>query len=127
MEQIVKILKEQGICPIYEEGFLTFSYQNINFLYLEDERDKTFYSLYIPGILKVDHTCKCDVLEVTNAINNELKIVKLILNGEYVWAGMEQRLSSETDLKKMIFFSIDVLVLAYELFHTKWVHGRALN
>ena len=115
MEQIVKILEEQGICPIYEEGFLTFSYQNINFLYLEDERDKTFYSLYIPGILKVDHTCKCDVLEVTNAINNELKIVKLILNGEYVWAGMEQRLSS------------DVLVLAYELFHTKWVHGRALN
>lgn len=120
MKEIVRILKEQGMNPVEEGGYLSFSHQNVNFLYLKDERDQHFYSIYVPGILKVDHSNKCKVLEVVNAINNEVKSVKLTLNGEYVWAGMEQRLSSDMELEYVVKFSLEALMWACHLFYDKW-------
>lgn len=120
MKEIVRILKEQGMNPVEEGGYLSFSHQNVNFLYLKDERDQNFYSIYVPGILKVDRSNKCQVLEVVNAINNEVKSVKLTLNGEYVWAGMEQRLSSDMELEYVVKFSLEALMWACHLFYDKW-------
>lgn len=120
MKEIVRILKEQGMNPVEEGGYLSFSHQNVNFLYLKDERDQHFYSIYVPGILKVDRSNKCKVLEVVNAINNEVKSVKLTLNGEYVWAGMEQRLSSDMELEYVVKFSLEALMWACHLFYDKW-------
>lgn len=127
MEQIAKILREQGLNPVDEGGFLTFSYQNINFLYLEDERDGNFYSMYIPGILKVEEAGQCNILEVLNSINNQLKFVKFVLNGEYVWVGMEQKCYSEPNMKEMVTFSIEVLLFAYHSFQEKWGRQKDLN
>lgn len=127
MRKIIEILKQQGIKPINEGDFLTFCYRDINFLYMEDERDKEFFSIYIPGIMKVEQTGKCEALEAINEINNQLKSVKLVLNGEYVWAGLEQKLLMETDIEKMVLFSLDVLILAYHLFRDKWCSLKELN
>lgn len=120
MEEIVRILREQGMDPVEEGGYLSFSHQEMNFLYLEDERDRNFYSMYVPGLLRVDRYNKCDVLEVVNAINNEVKSVKLTLNGEYVWAGMEQRLSSNMELEHVVKFSLEALMWACHLFYDRW-------
>ena len=81
MKKIIEILKQQGIEPVDEGDFLTFCYRNINFLYMEDERDKEFFSIYIPGIMQVERTEKCEVLEVINEINNhslELVVESLV-------------------------------------------------
>lgn len=120
MKEIVRILKEKGMDPVEEGGYLSFSHQNVNFLYLCDERDKNFYSMYVPGLLRVDRSNKCAILEVVNAINNEVKSVKLTLNGEYVWAGMEQRLSSGMELEQVVMFSVEALMWACHLFYEKW-------
>lgn len=127
MKKIIEILKQQGIEPVDEGDFLTFCYRNINFLYMEDERDKEFFSIYIPGIMQVERMEKCEVLEVINEINNQLKSVKLVLNGEYVWAGLEQKLLMDAEMEKMVLFSIDVLILAYHLFCDKWCSLKELN
>lgn len=124
MEEIVKILEEQGMNPVNEGGYLSFSHQNINFLYLSDDRDKSFYSMYVPGLLKVDGSNKCAVLEVVNAINNEVKSVKLTLNGEYVWAGLEQKLVSDMNMERVVMFSVDALLWACHLFYEKWNGSR---
>lgn len=106
--------------PVDEGGYLSFCHQNVNFLYLNDERDRNFYSMYVPGLLKVDERNKCAVLEITNEINNEVKSVKLTLNGEYVWAGLEQKLSPGVELEHVVLFSVDALLLACHLFYEKW-------
>lgn len=120
MEEIIRILQEQGMDPVDEGGYLSFCHQNVNFLYLRDERDRNFYSMYVPGLLKVDKRNKCAVLEITNEINNEVKSVKLTLNGEYVWAGLEQKLSPGVELEHVVLFSVDALLLACHLFYEKW-------
>ncbi len=127
MRRIIEILKEQGIEPVDEGDFLTFCYRDVNFLYMEDKRDKEFYSIYIPGIMKVEGVGKCEVLELINEINNQLKSVKLVINGDYVWAGLEQKMMIDAEMEKMVLYSIDVLILAYYLFRDKWCSTRQLN
>lgn len=127
MRRIAEILREQGIEPVDEGDFLTFCYRDINFLYMEDERVKEFFSIYIPGIMKVEGGGKCEVLELINEINNQLKSVKLVINGDYVWAGLEQKMMIDAEMEKMVLFSIDVLILAYYLFRDKWCGTRQLN
>lgn len=127
MKRVIQYLDEQGIKHINEGGFLSFRYHEINFLYLKDERDEDFYSMYVPGIWKVDNASKFRVLEVINGINNQLKIVKMVVNGDYVWAGIEQNFIAGADWDEMMTYSIDILCLAYHLFHDRWSQAVALN
>ena len=85
IENVLSVLKEQGLTPIVDQNMLSFSYKKLNFLYLQDEEDDTYFSMYIPGICEVDSKNESAVLQAVNQVNGTMRMVKLAVHGSFVW------------------------------------------
>jgi len=93
-------LTSQGI-PFREESFgLAFKYQGGNFIIADNNSDKQYFQLLMPGIYDVPPMEKGKVLEVINAINQELKCVKATLvGGTSVWLATEIFIDNTPDIE----------------------------
>lgn len=77
-----------------------------NFLYLFDENDETYFSMYVPYIFEVDDENIDDVLKAINIINNEMKVLKLVVNANNVWCCFEEKLTENTDIEEIVSFAV---------------------
>jgi hypothetical protein len=106
IDNVMEVLQKQGFLPQREDFGIMFKYQMINFLYLFDENDETYFSMYVPYIFEVDDENIDDVLKAINIINNEMKVLKLVVNENNVWCCFEEKLTENTDIEEIVSFAV---------------------
>lgn len=106
IDNVMEVLQKQGFLPQREDFGIMFKYQMINFLYLFDENDETYFSMYVPYIFEVDDENIDDVLKAINIINNEMKVLKLVVNANNVWCCFEEKLTENTDIEEIVSFAV---------------------
>lgn len=116
IENVLSVLKEQGLTPIVDQNMLSFSYKKLNFLYLQDEEDDTYFSMYIPGICEVDSKNESVVLQAVNQVNGTMRMVKLAVHGSFVWIGVELSVYENSSVINAVRNSLDLLCEALRQF-----------
>lgn len=106
IDNVMEVLQKQGFLPQREDFGIMFKYQITNFLYLFDENDETYFSMYVPYIFEVDDENIDDVLKAINIINNEMKVIKLVVNANNVWCCFEEKLTENTDIEEIVSFAV---------------------
>ena len=106
IDNVMEVLQKQGFLPQREDFGIMFKYQITNFLYLFDENDETYFSMYVPCIFEVDDENIDDVLKAINIINNEMKVLKLVVNANNVWCCFEEKLTENTDIEEIVSFAV---------------------
>lgn len=113
IERVLLVLEKQGINPMIDQNMLSFCFQKLNYLYLQDEEDDTYFSMYIPGVYEVDSWNEQTVLRVVNQVNGTMRIVKLAIHGSFVWIGVELPLYESSSVADVVFMSLDLLYEAW--------------
>ena len=94
IDKVMEVLQKQGLLPQREEFGIIFKYQMANFLYLFEENDENYFSMYMPYIFEVDEE-NIDDETILNLVANNLKeegagfgvdtnVVTIILPGKEV-------------------------------------------
>lgn len=117
IDKVMDELQKQGLLPQREEFGIVFKYQMTNFLYLEDKEDEGYFSLYAPYIFEVDEENLTDVLMTVNAINNAMKVVKLVVNDDHVWACFEEKLPKDACLEDVLPYAVVTLSHSRQQFY----------
>lgn len=117
IEKVFEALKSLGLVPSMEEFGIAFKYQMTNYLYMQDEKDEEFFSLYVPHIFDVNEENEYDVLKAINTVNNGLKVVKLVVNGDSVWVGFENELQKDAQVEDITCFAVNTLYQARQRFY----------
>ncbi len=117
IDKVLEELQKQGFLSQREDFGLTFKYQMTNYLYLEDKEDEDYFSLYVPYIFEVDKENMADVYTVINTINNAVKVVKLVVNDDHVWACFEEKLPKDAGLEDVLPSAVTTLFYARQQFY----------
>jgi hypothetical protein len=117
IDKVMEELQKQGFLPQREDFGIAFKYQMTNYLYLEDKEDEDYFSLYAPYIFEVDSENMADVLVTINAINNAMKVIKLVVNDDHVWACFEEKLPKDANLEDIIPYAVVTLFHARQQFY----------
>lgn len=95
IEKVFEALKSEGLVPSMEEFGIAFKFQMTNYIYMQDENDEEFFNMLIPNIFDVNEENEYDVLRAVNAVNNSMKVVKLVVSGDSIWVCFENELDAE--------------------------------
>lgn len=117
IDKVFEELQKQGFLPQRENFGIAFKYQMLNYLYLEDKDDEDYFSLYAPYIYEVDEDNVADVLATINTINNAMKVVKLVVNDNHVWACYESKIPKEVNLEDIVPYTIVTLFQSRHQFY----------
>lgn len=117
IDKVMKELQEQGFLPKREEFGIAFKYQMTYYICLEDEEDEDYFSLYAPYIFEVDSENMSDVFVAINAVNNAMKVIKLVVNDDHVWACFEEKLPKDANLEEIVPYAVVTLSRARQQFY----------
>lgn len=92
-------------------GSYTFSYENLNLMYMYNEDDEDFLSISLPGIIDLKDYEPWRVYALLDRINSALKYVKAYILGKYVWLFYERELSGDDTESLMTVISRMILHL----------------
>lgn len=118
IEKVMAELQKQGFVPQREDDCVVFKYQMLGYLYLDDE-DEDYFSLYAPYIFEVGEDNLGDVYAAINAINKDMKVVKLMISDDHVWACFEEMLPHGADLGEILPYAIASLFRSRQQFYEK--------
>ena len=121
---VAKCLKSQGIVAKKSDLGLNFSFQDWNFLLLDDKEDPSLFRLTLPGIYDVTDANFARAIMACNNINWNYKVVKAVLyefedehdKGTSIWMCFEQMLDSMPQVEELIPRAIHSLIAAAEAF-----------
>ncbi len=116
-DKVLEELQEQGFLPQRVDFGIVFKYQMVNYLYFENKNDDEYFNLYIPYLFEVDKENMADVLTAINAINNAIRVVKLVVNDDHVWACFEEELPKDASLEDIVPYALVTLFHAREQFY----------
>lgn len=116
-EKVLHALTKFGLLPDEEDGQICFFYQMSLYLYVPDDDDENYVSIYIPCIYEVTEENESEVLLVINDCNVDVKAVKLIVaNKANVWAAYEIHVPEDADLEDVVRRGVLALYNAKERF-----------
>ena len=121
---VAKCLKSQGIVANKSDLGLNFSFQDWNFLLLDDKKDPSLFRLTLPGIYDVTDANFARAIMACNNINWNYKVVKAVLyeyedgkeKGASVWMCYEQQLDAAVEMEALVNRAIQGLLSACEAF-----------
>jgi hypothetical protein len=117
-ELVFNYLKEQGLCPKYDEdNDIVFKYQMLTFVFFNSDEDGIFFRLSLPGIYDVTDENRVAVLEAMNEVNKMVKVVKLFIPNDDVWASTEITMDSTPVLDDMVPHLLNILIGARKIFY----------
>ncbi|MBD5318954.1 MAG: hypothetical protein K2M71_03230 [Duncaniella sp.] len=101
--QIYKNWLRRNSIPYREESFgIAFQYQGGSFIIADNENDKEYFHLIMPGIMDVRGN-KLQVFEAANTITSEIKCVKcFIAGGDSVWLATEILLDKTPEIDSIM-------------------------
>lgn len=112
-ERVLEFLKTQGFCPeVDEHGGIIFKYQMATFLFINNDEDEEFFQLAMPHIYQVTDDNRDIVLEAANKTNTSMKVAKISVLGDSVWAFFEILLDQSPDVKDIIPRALNILMSA---------------
>ncbi len=110
-ERVLEFLKTQGFCPeVDEHGGIIFKYQMATFLFINNDEDEEFFQLAMPHIYQVTDDNRDIVLEAANKTNTSMKVAKISVLGDSVWAFFEILLDQSPDVKDIIPRALNILM-----------------
>lgn len=110
-EMVFEYLKQQGLVPKFDDdNDIIFKYQMLTFIFFNDEEDQQFFRLAIPGIFKVTEENRIAVLEAINEVNKTMKVVKLLIPNDDVWASTEIMMDSTPVLDDLFPRLLNILI-----------------
>lgn len=116
-ELVMNCLKEEGFCPkIDEHGSIIFKYQTSTFIYLNNDDDEEFFQLAYPGFFNVTEDNRELILEAINRANCRLKVAKLIVVNDEVWALFEVILDQSPEVSNIVTRALNTLMHAKDTF-----------
>ena len=117
-ELVFNYLKEQGLCPKYDEdNDIVFKYQMLTFVFFNSDEDGIFFRLSLPSIYDVTDENRVAVLEAMNEVNKMVKVVKLFIPNDDVWASTEITMDSTPVLDDMVPHLLNILIGARKIFY----------
>lgn len=117
-ELVFNYLKEQGLCPKYDEdNDIVFKYQMLTFIFFNSDEDGIFFRLSLPSIYDVTDENRVAVLEAMNEVNKMVKVVKLFIPNDDVWASTEITMDSTPVLDDMVPHLLNILIGARKIFY----------
>ena len=103
-------LKEQGFKNERDnDGFLHFKYQGANLYCYNDDNDKQFLRIVMPGIYQIDGD-RMKVLEAISTICRNIKAIKAFLVEDHLWLAIEMFIDSTPDIDDFIERCLDILM-----------------
>ncbi len=110
-ERVLDFLKTQGFCPeVDEHGGIIFKYQMATFLFINNDEDEEFFQLAMPHIYQVTDDNRDIVLEAANKTNTSMKVAKISVMDDSVWAFFEILLDQSPDVKDIIPRALNILM-----------------
>jgi hypothetical protein len=110
-ERVLEFLKTQGFCPeVDEHGGIIFKYQMATFLFINNDEDEEFFQLAMPHIYQVTDDNRDIVLEAANKTNTSMKVAKISVLDDSVWAFFEILLDQSPDVKHIIPRALNILM-----------------
>lgn len=112
-ERVFEFLKQQGLCPTFDQdNDIVFKYQMLTFIYFNNDEDEQFFRLALPGIYDVTDENRYAVLDAINEVNRGIKVVKLAIPRDDVWAYTEIMLDSTPELDDFVPRLLNILLTA---------------
>ena len=103
-------LKEQGFKNERDnDGDLHFKYQGANLYCYNDDNDKQFLRIVMPGIYQIDGD-RMKVLEAISTICRNIKAIKAFLVEDHLWLAIEMFIDSTPDIDDFIERCLDILM-----------------
>jgi hypothetical protein len=117
-EMVFEYLKSQGLVPkIDSDNDIVFKYQMLTFIYFNNDDDEQFFRLALPGIFDVTDENRVTVLEAMNETNRRMKVVKLYIPRDDVWAATEIMMDSTPVLDDLVPRLLNILIGARKEFY----------
>ena len=117
-EKIMEAFAQLGfnLTEVENLGY-AFSYEGINYLYLNSDDDEEFLNISVPGIYEVDEENATTYLAVCEKINSLRKYVKAYTFGDSLWIFYERALIGDENLEEVIRHMILHLAAALGFAH----------
>lgn len=117
-EKIMEAFAQLGfnLTEVENLGY-AFSYEGINYLYLNSDDDEEFLNISVPGIYEVDEENETTYLAVCEKINSLRKYVKAYTFGDSLWIFYERALIGDENLEEVIRHMILHLAAALVFAH----------
>lgn len=117
-EKIMEAFAQLGfnLTEVENLGY-AFSYEGINYLYLNSDDDEEFLNISVPGIYEVDEENATTYLAVCEKINSLRKYVKAYTFGDSLWIFYERALVGDENLEEVIRHMILHLAAALVFAH----------
>ena len=112
-EKVWHELQKLGLMPEDIEGSIKFTYQMLDYVYIQDREDEEFFAMYLPNVLEVTEENELEVLQSINECNNSLKAAKLCVNDGQVWIGIELFLPKDACLEEIVSRSARAIIGAF--------------
>lgn len=112
-EKVWHELQKLGLMPEDIEGSIKFTYQMLDYVYIQDREDEEFFAMYLPNVLEVTEENELEVLRSINECNNSLKAAKLCVNDGQVWIGIELFLPKDACLEEIVSRSARSIIGAF--------------
>ena len=109
-EKVWHELQKLGLMPEDIEGHIKFTYQMLDYVYIQDREDDDFFAMYLPNVQEVTEENELEVLRSVNECNNSLKAAKLCVNDGQVWIGIELFLQKEASLEDIVSRSARAII-----------------
>ena len=109
-----QLLKEEGYLPkIDEDGDILFKSEGKTLCIFADRGDPDFVRITLPHFWSIDSELERElVMKQCCAINENVKVAKVFLVGDSVWASIEMFISPVQSIHDVLHRSITVLHLA---------------
>ena len=117
-EKVLEFLRTQGFCPeVDEHGSIIFKYQMVTFLFVNNDEDESFFQLAMPYIYDVTEDNREIVLEATNKTTGDIKVAKVYVIENNVWAFFEILLDQSPEVDEIIPRALNILMAARQAFY----------
>ena len=117
-ESVLEFLRKEGFCPeVDENGSIVFKYQMVTFLLINNEEDNDFFQLTIPYIYDVTDDNRDIMLEAANKTNTTMKVAKICVIDDSVWALFEILLDQSPAVEDIMPRALNILMATRQTFY----------
>ena len=112
-EKLKTELQRLGLMPIEEEFGIVFKYQMLNYIFFDSSEDDDYLNICVPYVFEVDEDNILRVFAAVNNCNKILKVVKVVVNDDHVWACYEAKLPKDISLEDVLIYAVHSLFVAH--------------
>lgn len=117
-ESVLEFLRKEGFCPeVDENGSIVFKYQMVTFLLINNDEDNDFFQLTIPYIYDVTDDNRDIMLEAANKTNTTMKVAKICVIDDSVWALFEILLDQSPAVEDIMPRALNILMATRQTFY----------